>query len=349
MFYYQLEKGSKKFRCPNCDKPRVYKRYVDPSGAYADYQYGRCDREQKCGYHKIPDRPNGTQAFKDPEIKPKPIKYIPRNEVIKSLGEYKNQHQLFDFLCGFFPEEDVLTTFKNYCVGSHRAFPNATVFWYINGTKQITRGKIMAYDKSGHRIKKPYPQISSAHKELGLLDYEQDKCLFGEHLLKRHPNKTVCIVESEKSAIIAALYSPEYLWLACGSASQLNSRWLKGLKGRKVILYPDRGQEQHWADKAAVLQSQIKCDIALSYLLRNHTIALAGDGDDIADLILEEIQPTRKKVKLKAIKANSTAPSAKPVIEKKSEALKILIKKNPNIIKLMNRLGLEESSKNVFK
>ena len=343
MYYYQLEKGSRKFRCPNCDKPRVYKRYVDPTGAYADYQYGRCDREQKCGYHKIPDRPNGTEAFKDPEIKPKPIKYIPRNEVIKSLGEYKNQNQLFDFLCGVFPEEDVLTTFKNYCIGSHTAFTKATVFWYINGNKQVTRGKIMAYDKSGHRIKQPYSQISSAHKELGLQDYEQDKCLFGEHLLKRNPNKTVCIVESEKSAIIASLFSSKYLWLACGSASQLNARWLKGLKGRYVILYPDRGQEESWASKANQLKNQIDCKIELSYLLRNQTIAQKGDGDDIADMILESLQPKKHQLKTVQLSVNNSTPSSIPAKKERSEALKALINKNPNIISLIDKLGLEES------
>ena len=108
MYYYQLEKGSKKHRCPKCEKVRVYKRYVDPEGNYAEYKYGRCDREQKCGYHEIPNRPISSNVVEFPLIEPKPIKHIPRNEVLNSLGEYKDRNQLFDFLCSYFPEKDVM-------------------------------------------------------------------------------------------------------------------------------------------------------------------------------------------------------------------------------------------------
>ena len=203
----------------------------------------------------------------------------------------------------------------------------------------------MAYDTSGHRIKKPFPQISSAHKELGLLDYEQDKCLFGTHLIPRNPNKKICIVESEKSAIVAALFCPEYLWLACGSANQLNERWLKGIKNKQVILFPDRGQEISWSSKVDALQKQTGCTMKVSNLLRNLKIACKEDGDDIADLILESIKPTiTNTVEVRSEKSSFIErDNAKK--EKHSPKLQLLINKNPNLLSFINKLGLEETQR----
>lgn len=58
-------------------------------------------------------------------------------------------------------------------------------------------------------------------------EWELPQCLFGEHLLKKYPNKTVALVESEKTAIICSALMPDYIWLATGgkkSAPQTLSR-----------------------------------------------------------------------------------------------------------------------------
>lgn len=51
---YKLDRSSKKHHCPECGKRRfVY--YVDTeTGDYLPEQYGRCDRESKCGYNLNP-------------------------------------------------------------------------------------------------------------------------------------------------------------------------------------------------------------------------------------------------------------------------------------------------------
>lgn len=69
-------------------------------------------------------------------------------------------------------------------------------------------------------------------------DFELKQCLFGEHLL-RDKAKPIAIVESEKTAIIASVYLPQFIWLAVGSLTNLNAEKCSVLKGRTVTLFPD--------------------------------------------------------------------------------------------------------------
>jgi hypothetical protein len=71
--------------------------------------------------------------------------------------------------------------------------------------------------------------------DLGLL--KKSLC---EHLL-RDNTKMVAIVESEKTAIIASIYLPDMIWLACGGCGNLSLKLCEPLKGRKVVLFPDAG------------------------------------------------------------------------------------------------------------
>ena len=67
-----------------------------------------------------------------------------------------------------------------------------------------------------------------AHSELirsGLLktDFNLNQCFFGEHLLLNN-KKPVAVVESEKTAVIASICFPEFVWLAVGSKQNLNRK-----------------------------------------------------------------------------------------------------------------------------
>ena len=44
-------------------------------------------------------------------------------------------------------------------------------------------------------------------------DFNMVQCLFGEHLLRLHPDKKVAVVESEKTAVICSALMPEYVWV----------------------------------------------------------------------------------------------------------------------------------------
>ena len=53
-YKYQLEKGSRKHLCPQCNK-KTFVRFIDvESREYLPYEFGRCDRESKCNYYLNP-------------------------------------------------------------------------------------------------------------------------------------------------------------------------------------------------------------------------------------------------------------------------------------------------------
>jgi hypothetical protein len=61
MYQNTLDKSSKKFSCPNCTK-RTFVKYVEiETGNYLADNFGRCDRESKCGYQAHP--PTGKKAY----------------------------------------------------------------------------------------------------------------------------------------------------------------------------------------------------------------------------------------------------------------------------------------------
>ena len=53
-YRYKLDSSSKKHRCPACNKLRFVRYFDEVTATFAAEQYGRCDRESKCGYHSAP-------------------------------------------------------------------------------------------------------------------------------------------------------------------------------------------------------------------------------------------------------------------------------------------------------
>lgn len=96
---------------------------------------------------------------------------------------------------------------------------------------------------TGKRIKEPYNHVTWALKTMKQPEFAIQQCFFGEHLLRDNINP-VAIVESEKTATIASVYLPQFIWIAAGNLNGLNEEKCSVLKGRQVILYPDLSKPQ---------------------------------------------------------------------------------------------------------
>ena len=169
------------------------------------------------------------------------------------------------YLNTVFKEKQVFEAKQNYFVtGTTMFWNNATIFWQIDQNEKIHAGKIMLYDPStGKRIKKPYNHINWVHKALKEPDFNLNQCLFGLHRIKEDYNKSIAIVESEKTAIIMSIIVPDVLWLATGSKQNLKTRLLEPLAGRKIVLYPDKGEFEDWISKAEVIKkSGLKVEVS---------------------------------------------------------------------------------------
>jgi hypothetical protein len=298
-YKYSLAKKGK-WLCPRCGQ-KTFVRYVDSDTSRELHpSVGRCDREEKCGYHFSPreyfiDNGNpmagsySTDKNHKPNIYPTPpfTSFI-SNDVLKdSLTNYDNNNLVL-FLRTILSPEELMRIINKYSIGTSGHWPRSTVFWQIDTQGRIRTGKIMQYDPvSGHRIKQPSNRIGWIHTLLNEPNYNLTQCFFGEHLLADSRGK-VAIVESEKTAIIASAFLPDLTWLASGGVSILNPSRCSCLQGREVILFPDAMAYDKWKIVADKLKPLCK-KISVSDLLEKRATAQEKEeGLDIADYLIRE-------------------------------------------------------------
>jgi len=148
-------------------------------------------------------------------------------------------------------------------------------------------GKRVKDEKVGGRITWVHSVLKqSCNPRLRLpAGWELTQCLFGEHLLRQYPLKSVALVESEKTAVICSSFWPEYIWLATGGKSQLNDR-LQVLRGRKVVAFPDVDGFSEWKEKLSQVRG---LDITVSDVLEKEaTFEDRANHVDIADLLIRQ-------------------------------------------------------------
>ena len=280
MKQYKYQFGKGKFNCPKCNKKRFVKYIETETGHYADSQYGRCDREIKCGYFEYP---NGNSIINYNYVAPPPVKptYIDREILQKTLTKYEI-NPLITYLYSHYDGDEVNVTIDKYQVGTSKMNNGATIFWQMDNTGNIRTGKIMAYDiTTGKRIKdKNIIAISWVHYKLKKPKESIRQCLFGLHLLNDNI-KQVAIVESEKTAIIMSIESPNYTWMSTGTISGFKYEYLAPLKGTAIIAFPDKGGYAQWQKTAEKLNEK-GFEIEVSQFLENKEY---DDGWDLVDVL----------------------------------------------------------------
>lgn len=291
---------SSRYTCPSCGEKRKFSRYVDneTSQHLADH-VGRCDREVNCGYHYTPkmyfqDNPERVTNSCTPipqkkQLPPKPASLISSDIFRKSLTGFR-KNNFVTYLHSLFNDTIVNDLINKYCVGTSKYWPGAVVFWQVDIHGNVRAGKIMQYNsETGHRVKTPFNHISWVHSVLKITEYNLQQCFFGEHLIGLNPDLPIAVVESEKTAIIASVYFPQFIWIATGGKH--GCKWTswdisKVLKGRKVVLWPDINAFQDWENKTAQLK-QHGLNIDISNLLESEANSEESKaGLDIADFLI---------------------------------------------------------------
>lgn len=248
-YKWELRKGGGKMTCPNCGQRRFVP-YVSSADhmTLAGKEYGRCDREQSCGYHKYP---NGQKA---PDVEFVEIKSKEPLRFHAAAVQVDFQTNLFTWAAKTFGVSHAIEIWERYKIGRDGV---RTVFWQIASDGTIRAGKSIPYLLDGHRDKSDKYPANWLHKSRAWNGYhtgeELQQCFFGEHLL-RSDDRPVMIVESEKTAAIMSELSRKYIWLASGGSQGLkNDEKNKALAGREVWLLPDNGQ--YWAWKATAYKN----------------------------------------------------------------------------------------------
>lgn len=340
-YRYILEpyKGvSTRHTCPACEHKRCFSRYIDTENKISFPNHvGRCDREEKCGYHFTPklyfeENPSKGEGFSDwqssiprksPPVKEKEPDFIDSGLADSSLVHYQ-RNNLFQYLAVQLGERDAMGLMTKYKVGSAKHWDGATVFWQTDICGRVRTGKIMLYNpETGKRIKHPYNHITWVHSLLKQENFNLKQCFFGEHLLATRTNQPVAIVESEKTALIASFYMSHFQWIATGGKHGcFNDENLQVLKGRKTILFPDLGAWDDWMTKADKMKS-LNMEVEIfDFLEKRATPEQREEGYDIADFLLEAKQP--------------------------AAILQTMIKRNPSLKLLMEEFDLvvDDSLKN---
>ena len=304
--------AASRHECPQCHDAHSFTYYVDEEGRILDESVGRCNHENGCGYHYTPsmyfqDHPE-SRTDSRPHYRPS-IRQVAPKKVVKTLcfidkGEVTRcfdrglTSDFAQWLLKHFDRYEVGRAFQRYMVGT---LPDKrSVFWQVDKDWRVRTGKVIQYDPdNGHRLHGEDPRlidkgvevnwIHSRLKRSGILpeDWTLTQCLFGEHLLKDGMDeRPIAVVEGEKTAVIASIRFPQFLWLSCGGLRNFTEDKMRVLTGRVVTLFPDADGFQAW--------EQVR--LKLSKYAKVKTSTITNDGDprhkkwDIADLIIDEIE-----------------------------------------------------------
>jgi hypothetical protein len=191
---------------------------------------------------------------------------------------YKPEHYVINnFIEGLeqkFGKDPVKRVIDLYKLG--RFVDSGVVFPYQYTDNHICTAKIMFFDDNLNRIKegkKQYPQYlhnlnyqSDGFFYYDFRDFDIDEngnevlipfklklCLFGHHQIINDKQKTICLVESEKTAVIMSIVLPDYIWVASGGKTLIQDFKFLFFTRRKCLVFPDMSEDDnvylYWLEK----------------------------------------------------------------------------------------------------
>ena len=283
-FKYKFERsGMSKGTCPQCNKHKVFRFYEG-----LPREFGKCERLNNCGYHNIPTAE--VKPSEVPQIVQKPQIYLDATKVEAWLYNQTSLFHTWAIGLGVTPEH-----LRKWNIGTTER--GETVFIFQNKKGEWWNAKFFQYTEGGSRNKDIDAYSMKSTKEGRFM-----MCLFGEQLLSTDGRK-VCIVESEKTAVIASFFYPQYDFVACGSNQGLTDEKVGALVGRRVLNLRDAdiaGRSTCSLKKLESCTTPLKCKgcriPAIEKRLTQWKIQVTGldafpthdDGYDLADAIRDD-------------------------------------------------------------
>jgi hypothetical protein len=279
MFKYTLT-NNKRSDCPFCGKRGKYSAYINTqTQELAPIEYGMCS---SCQQFKRP--PDNYFAGKSTHVDDATIGYYEADTIdINTIYHYNKPSSYIGnaFIEGLerrFDEQRVKRVVDLYKLGRFQdSYKNsAIIFPYLHTEKHCCTAKLMWFDNDLHRIregKKQYPRFlhnlqytddRGFHYDCNkygidddgndiIIPFKLKLCLFGHHQIINDKTKTICLVESEKTAIIMSIVLPEFIWVASGGKTLIQDYKFLFFKGRKCLVFPDLSEDDnvysYWFEK----------------------------------------------------------------------------------------------------
>jgi len=320
MYLYKLT-NKRRIDCPHCGKHGKYSAYVNiKTGELAPPEYGMCS---SCREYKIPPNNIVTTGEYVSDVDTE-IGYfeadilMPATAMCFCKPENYHQNNFIDGLEQIFDKKDVQRVVDLYKLG--RFHDSGIVFPYFLTDNHLCTGKIIFYDKNLHRIKEGKKQNPRFLHNLyyktdrgivvDFIDYETDDngndvpknfklkmCLFGHNQILNDKSKDICLVESEKSAVVMSIVAPEFIWVASGGKTLIQDYKFTFFGKRKCYVFPDLSSDDnvynYWLEKLTLYNRKYGYNFEF---VNFYTDFLKGDKElitnckneklDVADFVL---------------------------------------------------------------
>ena len=272
-------KNRRKIKSCPCGKSNKDGKFVPYSGYD---EHGFC---HSCSRTFLPNSGTLVDISKIKKEQPqKPTWNYLKDEVDIFLGGYY-QNNLITWLKKFFTLEQIDKVITDYLIGTSGYWNGATVLFQHDLKNKCRYGKVIQFDsETGKTIKEPRRKTIRLATTLKLKTegYQIKQCLFGLHLADM--SEKVFLVESEKTAIVFALKYPDALVMATGGKGGLKYDYLKPIKNKNIVAFPDADGAEQWKEQALTLS---KYGFKLDVVDVVSDYGLSGN-DDILDFWIRE-------------------------------------------------------------
>lgn len=310
--------SDEKFKCPSCGADGKFVRFKSKSGVWLDGDYGWCDREIECGFYEKPPIVEKATVVK----KPTGNKNLFNCDILDSKKYdkfYVNNpgnlpNQFLRCIAKEFDTKIALEVQKSFSVGTF--WDGGTIYpFYFDGG--LMSAQVVWYGSDFHRSKEERHHATWLHKFKYVDDNghehtsndrlsihfvgQWDSTLFElglpffnwKAVEKDQENKSICIVEAPKTAIIMSIVMPEYIWIAAGSLQGMQTYKFENIGLFKhFYLFPDMST----GDKAKTSWEK-NCKYVLNHHFKTidyypkelgdtQRIEDAKNGKDVADFII---------------------------------------------------------------